>query len=633
MSEEYRTEYVADRTDTFGKAFLGLTLECARCHDHKYDPISQKEYYQIFSFFNNNNETGQIPYLGEASPTLILTDEKTEEELAQIRGKMEEYEEKVDPKNPEYQKGYEQWVAQANNKEIQPAGLIAHYPLDELQDKKFVNLANKKKPAEAKGPEKDYPVTVPGKFGNAQQLVGDGFIALGENVGLFERTDPFSISFWLNIEKDSVEGPVFSRSNGKYSGSRGYDCILRKDNTLSINLNHTWPANGIVVYTLDKVPVREWFHLTLTYDGSSEASGVKVFLNGEPMKLKVRSDNLQQSMIYYGKENEIRGNMRNLSIGETFEETLADVMVDEFMVFDRKLSTVEVAQLSGQQDIFAKAISPNPESGKSWGDGLYDYYLSNFNKEYQQYFAQLTEWRAQENEVLTARPEVMVMEELREPRASYILDRGSYDAPTEQVNPGTLEHLLEFSEDLPKNRLGLAQWLLHPDNPITARVTVNRYWQMFFRNGIVSTPADFGNQGELPTHPELLDWLAINFRESGWDIKAFQKMIVMSATYQQSSVPTPEKMEKDPANRWLAHGPSYRLPAEMVRDNALAASGLLVPKVGGPSVYPYQPDGLWQELATRNATEYVQDTGQNLYPPQHVHHLETEHASSFHDHF
>ena len=613
VSEEYRVEYVADRTDTFGKAFLGLTMECARCHDHKYDPISQKEYYQIFSFFNSNNETGQIPYMGEASPTLILTDEKTEEELSTIREKIEEYEEKVDPQSPAYRKGYEQWVAQLKNEGIQPAGLIGHYPLDELQDKKYTNLADQKKPAHAQGPEKDYPVTIPGKFGNAQQLVGDGFIDLGEEIAYFERNDPFSISLWAQIEQDSIEGPLFSRSGGKYNGNRGYDCMLREDNTFAISLNHTWPANGILVHTLDKVPTREWFQLTLTYDGSSQASGVQVFMNGNPMKLKVLSDNLQQSMLYYGENKGNWGGSGNLAIGKVFEETLSDVVVDEFMIFNRKLSTVEVAQLSGQQDVLAKALSPNPESSKAWGEGLYEYYLSNFNKEYQQHFAQLTEWRGKENELLTAQPEVMVMEELREPRPSFILDRGIYSAPTERVTPNTPSRILEYPENLPENRMGLAQWLMHPDNPLTARVIVNRYWQLFFGNGIVSTPADFGNQGALPTHPELLDWLAVYFRESGWDIKAFQKMIVMSATYRQSSVPTPEEIEKDPANILLARGPSYRLPAEMVRDNALAASGLLVPEIGGPSVYPYQPEGLWQELATRNATEYVQDTGQNLY--------------------
>ncbi len=616
VSEEYRVEYVADRVGTFGKAFLGLTVECARCHDHKYDPISQKEFFELFSFFNNNNETGQIPYMGEASPTLILTDEKTEEELVGIRAKMETYNEKTDPDRKAYREDFEKWAKAVENsgkEELELFGLIGHYPLDEPQDKNYINLANQKKPAVAKGRDEDRPVTVPGKFGNAQQLVGDGYIDLGEEIAYFERTDPFSISLWVNIEKDSVDGPLFTRSGGKYNGNRGYDCTLRKDNTVTISLNHTWPANGIMVHTIDKVPTEEWFHFTLTYDGSSKASGVKVFLNGEPMKLKVISDNLQQSMIYYGDNKDSWGGSGNLAIGKVFEETLADVMVDEFMVFNRKLSTIEVAQLSGESDALAKALSPNPENDRSLEEGLYDYYLSNYNQEYQQHFAQLTEWRDKENEVLTAEPEVMVMEELREPRPTYILDRGVYDAPTKRVEPGTPSYVMEFPEKLPDNRLGLAQWLVHEDNPLTTRVTVNRYWQMFFRNGIVSTPDDFGNQGDLPSHPELLDWLSVHFRESGWDIKALQKMIVMSATYQQSSVPTLEELEKDPANTLLARGPSYRMPAEMIRDNALAASGLFVPKIGGPSVYPYQPKGLWKALATRNATEYVQGSGDDLY--------------------
>jgi hypothetical protein len=207
----------------------------------------------------------------------------------------------------------------------------------------------------------------------------------------------------------------------------------------------------------------------------------------------------------------------------------------------------------------------------------------------------------------------MVMEERKDTRTTFILGRGAYDAPTEQVFPGTPKAVLAFSDNFPKNRLGLARWVIHEDNTLTARVAVNRYWQLIFGKGIVSTSDDFGNQGAFPSHPELLDWLAVQFRDSGWNLRELLKLMVTSATYRQSSDWNGRLREKDPENVWLARGPSYRMPVEMIRDNALAASGLLVKEIGGRSVKPYQPKGLWKELATANVREYVQDTGKNLY--------------------
>ncbi|MCC7042653.1 MAG: DUF1553 domain-containing protein, partial [Acidobacteria bacterium] len=200
-----------------------------------------------------------------------------------------------------------------------------------------------------------------------------------------------------------------------------------------------------------------------------------------------------------------------------------------------------------------------------------------------------------------------------EPRPTFVLARGAYDAPTDRVEPGTPAALPPFPDELPRNRLGLARWLLDPKHPLTSRVVVNRYWAQMFGRGLVPTVDDFGSQGRLPTHPELLDWLAATFVESGWDLKALVRQMVMSATFRQASVADAAAREADPDNAWLARGPSYRMSAEQIRDAALHASGLLVTKIGGPSVYPYQPKGLWEELAIRNATTYTQGTGDDLY--------------------
>jgi hypothetical protein len=290
---------------------------------------------------------------------------------------------------------------------------------------------------------------------------------------------------------------------------------------------------------------------------------------------------------------------------------LDSVAIDDVMVFAERLTALEVSSLSGEKDPIGALPATMADQRES---ALRDYYVTKRDLVYKEAFQRLTELRAEENEIMTAQPSVMVMRERNDPRPTFVLARGAYDAPTDkQVSPGTPEAVLPFSENLPPNRLGLAKWLMDPKNPLTARVTVNRYWQHYFGQGIVTTPDDFGNQGALPSHPLLLDWLATTFIESGWDVKAMQKTIVMSATYQQSSIAGPELKERDPDNKLLARGPSYRWSAEVIRDNALAASGLLVRKIGGPSVKPYQPEGLWEELATRNATVYVQDHGENLY--------------------
>ncbi|WP_277478226.1 DUF1553 domain-containing protein [Catalinimonas alkaloidigena] len=609
VDEEYRVEYVADRTNTLGKAFLGLTYECARCHDHKYDPITQKDYYEMFAFFNNINEAGQIPYMGEASPTLILTNEEAKKQLAFIEEKITELEKHVSPENQAYKHEFEKWRAALPEKpEIQVRKAIGHYPLDKPVNDKFRNLANQNEPAYMEVNQKDQePEIVEAKFGQGLKLVGDSYVDMGEEIGFFDRHEPFSISIWFKPLKDSLEGPIFSRSGGLFNGNRGYDFILREDGTISASLNHTYPANGIEVHTRHKLTPDEWHHLVLTYDGSSQASGVKVYANGQDLPLTVATDDLKQSILRYGKERDTWGGFANLRIGKRFEESLDGAIVDEFMVFDSKLSAPEVSNL------YDESTNLKPFMATDQQDYLMDYYLENFNQEYQKQRATLTKVRENENSIMTDQPEVMVMKERRHKRKSYILDRGAYDARTEEVTPGLPDFIMPMPEDLPKNRLGLAKWLTHEDHPLTARVVVNRYWQMLFGRGLVNTSDDYGNQGELPSHPELLDWLAVEFRESGWDVKALLKLMVMSAAYQQSSVAEEEKMKQDPANLWLARGPSYRMPAEMIRDNALAVSGLMADSIGGPSVKPYQPKGLWKELATRNVTEYVQDSGQNLY--------------------
>ena len=608
VPEEYRVDYVADRTNTLGRAMLGMTVECARCHDHKFDPLSQKEYYQLFAFFNSVKEFGNIPYAGEASPTVILTTPAVDDSIADLQRRIDAILPLLDVANAEYDAGFLRWkeAAGAAAVAIEPAGRIAYYPMDAVTERALQNLDSPAEPARLSGDPDKSTLTVPAHKGSGQKLVGDTYVDMGLDIGTFERNDPFSISLWMSIDDDSTEGPLFSRSTGLFDGNRGYIAMLNADGTLTASLNHVFPANSIEIQTVDPLPRNVFQHLTMTYDGSSRAVGLKLYIDGKPLSTRTNADNLKMSTLYQvdprnGKRSNWGGKHR-LRLGwiEPNTAKLDSVVVDEFMVFGRELTPYEVGLLA-------------ETAGEPTSDDLRAWYVTTQDRTYRDALSHVTKLRGEQNEILTRQQETMVLEELDAPRPTYFLDRGAYDAPRDQVQPNVPEWMLTFDESLPRNRLGLAEWLTDPKHPLTSRVAVNRMWQRFFGSGIVATTGDFGNQGARPTHPELLDWLASQFVESGWDVKALQKLIVMSATYRQSSVADADLRERDPDNHLYARGPAGRLTAEEIRDNALAASGLLVRKIGGPSVKPYQPAGLWKELATRNATVYVQDHGDKLY--------------------
>ncbi len=612
VDEEYRVEYVADRVNTFGKAFLAQSTECARCHDHKYDPISQKNYYELSAFFNNNNETGEIPYTGEASPSLILTKPEVEEKLQFIRTQLKPLEQRLFQKKS-YEQNFEKWLTAAhkNPTEIlkkQP-GLLGHFTFDE---KELKNTIKSTLAAHYTSGDKDRnPTPYPGKWGRAVKVDGDMGIEFGKEL-TFDRYQPFSISLWVNVLKAGEPGPLFNRTNGELDNWRGYLCGLNKDGTISLKFVHVYPANAIEVQTTQKLSPQAWHHLTLVYDGSSKARGIQFFIDGKLAPLKIMNDDLQQSMLY--AKDKANWGIQNFKLGQASIKSISGVAFDEFRAFNRPLAVLEVQQLAGKKDLISSMLkTPLANLTAKQKDYLREYYLLAFDPAYVALQKELAANRSKENDLLTNQEEVMIYKELPQPRAAFILDRGAYDAPKEQVKPNTPEGFLAFDKNLPKNRLGLAKWLISKEQPLFPRVAVNRFWQQCFGQGIVKTAEDFGNQGDLPTHPELLDYLAVYFRESNWNVKALLKTMVLSATYRQSSVPTLTNKAKDPDNKLFTRAPSYRLSAEMIRDNALTASGLLTRKIGGKSVYPYQPAGIWEALATRNATHYETSKGADLY--------------------
>jgi len=616
VPEEYRTEYVADRANTFGKAFLGLTVECARCHDHKYDPISQKDYYSLFAFFNSNNENGQIPYNGEPSPTIALTTPEAEQKLRFIRTKFSKESSELAVNN--YQSGFKTWLTEAENnpeKVVLPArqDLLAHFTFDEAKGKKFKNLANPKQSVEAEGDDSlSNASVVVGKIGRGRYIHGDNAVNFGKDFAYVERNQAFSVSIWLNLQSNKTVGTLFHKSNGVMNGHRGFEVNRLPDGRFQVMLSNVWPDNAIDLETIEKFPLNAWTHFAFTYDGLSRASGLKMYFNGREAKVNVINDNLTQSILY-GK-NKTNWYMDNMMIGRLSDQRTKDFMVDELKIYTRPLTPLEVLGLHTQRDEILAALKiPAAQRTAAQQQSLLVYYALNFDEKFKTHFTEARKLRGEETNILDKEIDVMVMKERKNPRKSYILKRGQYDMLGAEVTPATPSQFFQMPDNLPKNRLGLAQWLLHKDNPLFARVFVNRMWQRYFGKGLVVSAEDFGNQGDLPTHLELLDWLAVRFRESGWNNKLIQKAIVMSATYRQASVASDELREIDPDNKLYARGPNYRYAAEQVRDAALLASGLLNAQVGGPSVQPYQPAGLWEALATRNTVRYVQQHGDTLY--------------------
>jgi len=460
--------------------------------------------------------------------------------------------------------------------------------------------------------DNEVPVLTKGKQGKGLVLDGDAWLDL-KPVGVFSRHEPFSIGLDINIPAELQTGFIFHKGQGtRLHGERGYHLYL--DSTgLQLLMAHVNPGNSIVEFATVDLPREEWIQLMITYDGSSTAAGYRLYFNGKELATEVKNDDLTRDIIF----NEMRDAIYKdaiepgLQIGARWRgRGIRGATIDNIMVFDRQLAAIEVQQSGDPTGVEATLAKAPEQLTATEKKALTDYFLTTRSKDYTKGLKELYAVRQKLVDSLEGVQEIMVMKEMDEPRQSHILDRGQYDAPADSVESRTLDWLMPPLEGAPANRLGLAKWLFQPGQPLTARVAVNRYWQQFFGRGLVKTAADFGNQGELPTHPELLDWLATEYESSGWDTKALQKLIVMSRAYRQSSKPVSEEQRlADVDNVWLARGPSGRLEAEMIRDNALAASGLLANKIGGKSVKPYQPEGLWK---MNNAT-YVQDEGEALY--------------------
>ncbi len=606
IPEEFRVEYVADRTNTVGTAFLGLTVACARCHDHKYDPISQKDYFELFSFFNSTVERGDgifaynavengndIPneLSMNAGPVMPVP---SDENVAQI---YEFLQKEIDRKSSDLKKKVEKrtsfaadWIhskpaVSTLEKVVDNATIVA---LDFEQSTNGISKDRAKGSKDARYFGHNF---VPGKKGQALEYQEGQLIADGSRIS-FERMEPFTVSFWIKAPEQFDEARVFYNGNGRIQGYRGWEVVL-DSSKLSFRLNHAHPYQSLDIRLKKALPLNEWHHYVWTYDGSSKAGGMKIFENGAPVEVDVLRDNLYRSAKpYTDKRATVYMHYQGLILGAShYDQHFVGGFIDDFKVLNKEAGHLVAHYLYDEQkglQLFQQAIDNGTQAAK-------EFYALHLDKDLEAERKELQKLQLRELQTIDTVQEVMVMGDLDRERPTYILERGVYDAPGEQVTKDVPETILSWPDDLPRNRYGLGKWLIHEDHPLTARVAVNQLWYLIFGKGLVKTNGDFGNQGALPSHPELLDWLAVDFRENGWNVKRLVRQMVTSATYKQSSAVREDLQDIDPDNILLARSPRYRRSAEMVRDNILAASGLLKSGIGGKSVFPYQPEGLWSE--------------------------------------
>ena len=599
VAEEFLTEYAVDRVSTTSTVWLGLTLGCARCHDHKFDPITQKEFYEVIANFNNIPERGKAFKYVNSPPFITAPTDDQQADLDELDEQLREARTQFSALGTEASAAQTAWEeslgASTRVDWVFRDRMLARFSLD--GDIAGVHTGE----AVTAALEDGTPHFVDGRVGAAARFDGQRFINGGPSPNL-TYDDPFTLTAWMY--PTAVDGVIVSRAGGGDQGEVGWGLYL-EEGKVRLNLSTRSLDDGVSAETVDDIRLNEWQHVVATHDGSKTPGGMRIYIDGVSQELTPLLD-------LVGNRLPQREPLRIGASGSDKPRFEGDI--DDVRVYGIVLTPEQAAVVATAESISAIAEIPPEQRTQAQTDKIrlcfFDQYAP---EEILDASRQVAELEREREALWESFPTVMVMEEMEPRRETFQLIRGAYDNPGEPVSPGVPAVLPPLPEGQEKNRLAFARWLVQPDHPLTARVTVNRFWQMYFGTGLVKTAENFGTQGDYPSHPALLDWLATSFIDSGWDVKAIQRAIVTSATYRQSSKVTAESFEADPENRQLARGPRLRLPAQTIRDQALSVAGLLVDRVGGPSVKPYQPEGLWADMVEGGYGDYEVSEGDDLW--------------------
>ena len=608
IDEENLAIYAADRVQTFGWVYLGLTTNCGQCHDHKFDPFTMKDYYSLAAFFRNTTQQAKDGNVKDGrGPVLVVPSGEDRGRWQSLPEEITAAKAKQENRRAAAQGEFDRWLAAADVDSLDGMlptdDLLVHVPLTEGSGNTVRSAGDDPSAFAATG---DVTWIQEGKLGPAPVMKPGSTFDLG-NLGNFGRDQGFSFGAWIRVENGGASGAIIARMD-EGQDYRGWD-LWQQGQSLAVHVIDVWPTNALKVTTRQKVlqPGR-WQHVFATYDGSGKPQGVKIYVDGKPQPHRAERKTLKADASIQASTS-LRIGQRSRSQG--FRGAVQDVRL-----FGRQLEPNQVQAIAQLAPLRSMLATPPEEQSSEQREALYEHYLTTEDAEYSQLVKQIAELEAERESIRERSPVTHIQQERKNSAAmASILMRGQYDRPGEEVSARTPAALHPMAEGAPNNRLGLAQWLVDPANPLTARVAVNRFWQQIFGRGIVTTPEDFGVMGAPPSHPELLDWLAVDFQQNGWNVKRFFKQILTSATYRQAAIVTEEKLERDRDNALLSRGPRFRMDAEMVRDYALSVSGLLAKKMYGPSVRPYQPEAIWDivGLPGGNTRNYVEDKGVDLY--------------------
>ncbi len=641
IAEEYAVLYTRDRTETTAAVWMGLTANCAVCHDHKFDPLSQKEFYSMAAFFNNTTQQAMDGNIKDTPPIVPVPPAEERKRWDALSNELSGIRKQAEARKQVAEPDFSKWLAAA-----EPLDVAARIPSDDLQFHAPLSEGEGSQ-IHVRHDGRVTTMTLPaGNVWAAGHVAAKtyqskpGSVVAIPDAGDFEKDQAFSVGAWVKLPVVNVlvNGAVVARMEDA-KDARGWDLWIQ-NGRVGANMIHKGADDALKVLTRDMLQAKKWHHVFVTYDGSGKAAGVKVYIDGIPQEVAVESDKLK---------NSIRTGVPLKIAQRDTKSRLNDITVQDVRIYGRVLPAGEVQRLAKGTRAAYLAAKPKDRRLPAEVNELFDWWLLAFDGPYQAIAKALLPLQQEEASIKSRGTIAHVMQERPQEAMAYVLFRGDYDKRRDAVKPDTprvlpalprderavrrdeisrgmdwlafrpmvssLSSFVAHPSSSTPTRVDFARWLVRPEHPLTARVTVNRFWQEVFGAGIVRTSGDFGVSGELPSHPELLDWLAVEFRESGWDVKKLFRLLVTSAAYRQSAALAPEKLDKDPQNRLLSRGPRFRMDGEQIRDYALAASGLLVRRIGGPSVKPYQPEGVWEAVAMigSNTRIYQRDSGDNLY--------------------